>query len=182
MTSGVGDPCRPSDLHSLAPGQRWSLQIVKGTAAAGTQCGGRLPPPGRSSRELTADLHTVHSLAATWQLPSYKTGHRRRRQQTSNLFLSARPGLSRQMYFGKDTEMKGVGLKRVYSVHYLLIFSPKKPSQHIYLFHNDLFGQFCSYFGCENCHFLKAFFICSFRGAVSALLLVAPPNEQCSPK
>ena len=33
-------------------------------------------------------------------------------------------------------------------------------------------------FGCKNCHFLKAFFICSFWGAVTALLLVAPQNEQ----
>ena len=98
-------------LHSLAPGQRWSLQIVKGTAAAGTQqCGGRLPPPGRSSRELTADLHTVRSPPS--YLASYKTGHRRRRQQTSNLFLSAQPGLSQQTYFGKDIEMKGVGLSQ----------------------------------------------------------------------
>ena len=28
------------------------------------------------------------------------------------------------------------------------------------------FGQFCLRLWCENCHFLKAFFICSFGGAL----------------
>ena len=59
---------------------------------------------------------------------------------------------------------------------------PKKTFQHIYLFHNNYFGQFCSRFGCKNYHFLKAFFICSFRGAVTALLLAAPLNPWRSPK
>ena len=98
------------------------------TAAGTQQCGGRLPPPGvaAASSQLTCTPSTVHR--ATWQLPSYKTGHRRRRQQTSNLFLSARPGLSKtgspsdlevgwgtrpglsqQAYFVKTYRWKGLG-------------------------------------------------------------------------
>ena len=82
-------------LHSLAPGQRWSLQIVKGTAAAGTQCGGRLPPPGCSSRELTADLHTVHSpqLPGNFQVTRPGIGGAANRHQIySSLLDPACPG------------------------------------------------------------------------------------------
>ena len=61
-------------------------------------------------------------------------------------------------------------------------FFAQKTSLHIYLFRNSFFGQFCSRVGWENCNFLKAFFICSFWGAVTALLLVTPQIEQCSPK
>ena len=60
-------------------------------------------------------------------------------------------------------------------------FLPLKTFQHIYLFHNNYFGQFFSRLGCKNYHFLKAFFICSFRGAVTALLLAAPLNPWRSP-
>ena len=114
MTSGVGDPCRQALCTASHQANVGRCRLSKGPlAAAGTQqCGGRLPPPGvaAASSQLTCTPSTVHR--ATWQLPSYKTGHRRRRQQTSNLFLSAGPGLSRQTYFGKDIEMKGVGLSQ----------------------------------------------------------------------
>ena len=111
MTSGVGDPCRPRP--SAQPRTRPTLVVADCQRDRGcwhSAVRRAAPASGRSSRELTADLHTVRSPPS--YLASYKTGHRRRRQQTSNLFLSAQPGLSQQTYFGKDIEMKGVGLSQ----------------------------------------------------------------------